>query len=120
MTREEAIEVYHGLLNPKIKEAFEVFAPELKESEDERIRKKIIRIIQVGGYMSPEEKDKAFVWLEKQKEQKPLEYLPKEKVYSIMSKLTSLSYSNLIPINSEAYRKIDEITSDVLDLLKSY
>lgn len=66
MTREEAIEVYHGLLNQKIKEAFEVFAPELKESEDERIRKKIIRIIQVGGYMSPEEKDKAFVWLEKQ------------------------------------------------------
>ena len=42
MTREEAIEVYHGLLNQKIKEAFEVFAPELKESEDERIRKWLI------------------------------------------------------------------------------
>ncbi len=42
MTREEAIEVYHGLLNQKIKEAFEVFAPELRESEDERIRKWLI------------------------------------------------------------------------------
>lgn len=51
------------------KEDVEHYFPELKESEeseDERIRKKIIRIIQVGGYMSPEEKDKAFVWLEKQ------------------------------------------------------
>ena len=44
MTREEAIEVYHGLLNQKIKEAFEVFAPELRESEDERIRKFLLRL----------------------------------------------------------------------------
>lgn len=68
MTREEAIEVYNGLINNKIKEAFEFFAPELAESEDERIRKSIIHILQVGGYMSPEEKDKAFAYLEKQKE----------------------------------------------------
>lgn len=42
--------------------------PELRESEDERIRKSIIHILQVGGYMSSEEKDKAFAYLEKQKD----------------------------------------------------
>ena len=42
--------------------------PELAESDDERTRKSIIHILQVGGYMSPEEKDKAFAYLEKQKD----------------------------------------------------
>lgn len=46
----------------------EHYFPELKESEDERIRKSIIKLLQRGGYMSPEDKDKAFAWLEKQGE----------------------------------------------------
>lgn len=37
-------------------------------SEDEKIRKSIIRLLQVGGYMSPEEKNNAFAYLEKQKD----------------------------------------------------
>lgn len=45
--------------------------PELAESEDERIRKAIISLIQNGGYMSKEEKAKAFAWLEKQGEPNP-------------------------------------------------
>ena len=31
MTREEAIEIYKGLINPNIIEAFEVLVPEIKE-----------------------------------------------------------------------------------------
>jgi len=54
---------------------------------------------------------------EKQKEQKPVEYLDKEKVFGIMNKLHHLGYSALIPVNSEEYKKIDEITSDVRGLL---
>ena len=50
--------------------------------------------------------------------QPSLEHLQKEKVYDIIAKLTNLSYSNLIPFNSEEYKKINEITSDVFDLLK--
>lgn len=59
---------------------------ELKESEEERIRKSIILLIQRGGYMSPEDKTKAFAWLEKQKEPKPAEWSDEdEKIYqSIM------------------------------------
>ena len=46
MNREEAIEVYNGLINTKIKEAFEFFAPELRKINEEEIRKDII-----GGLM---------------------------------------------------------------------
>ena len=49
--------------------------------------------------------------------QKPVEYLSKDKVYAIMNKLTELSTSDLIPIESEEYVKIHEITSDVCSLL---
>ena len=74
MTREEAIEVYNGLLNQKIIEAFEFFAPELKESEDERIRKAIIHYIlyETKGTISEDTEHTWVKWLEKQKEQKPV------------------------------------------------
>ncbi len=51
------------------KKTIEYLFPELKESEDERIRKSIIKLLQRGGYMSPEDKTKAFAWLEKKGEQ---------------------------------------------------
>ena len=44
--------------------------PELKESEDERIRKRIIHALH-GDVLDMEEINKAIVWLEKQGEQKP-------------------------------------------------
>ena len=46
MTKEEAIEIYNGLINTKIKEAFEFFAPELRKINEEEIRKDLI-----GGLM---------------------------------------------------------------------
>ena len=86
MNREEAIEVYHGLINTKIKEAFEFFAPELREINEEEIRKDLI-----GGLMWQRDNLKSegphdnnlilpgfcltvgehLAYLEKQKEQKP-------------------------------------------------
>lgn len=51
-------------------------------------------------------------------EQKPVEYLDKDKVYAIMKKLVKLAaFSQLIPINSEEYKMIDEITCDIHKLL---
>jgi len=50
-------------------------------------------------------------------EQKPAEYLDKDKVYTIITKLTKLSCSQLIPISSDEFKKLYEITSDVRDLL---
>lgn len=81
MTREEAIEVYNGLINTKIKEAFEFFAPELRESGDERIRKELVAFfIEVQnregkeGYWHDLEVGHILAYLEKQKEQKPVDY----------------------------------------------
>ena len=71
MTREEAIEVYNGLLNQKIKEAFEFFAPELAESEDERIRKELKEAFEAYDIESTWNGipiRSIFAWLEKQKE----------------------------------------------------
>lgn len=81
MTQEEKARAYDEALN-KIKplyeqakkdgnpiwSTYEYLIPDLAESEDEKIRKSIIHILQVGGYMSPEEKGKALAYLEKQKE----------------------------------------------------
>ena len=54
---------------------------------------------------------------EKQKEQKSGHYLSEKDVFAVMTKLTNLSFSELIPINSDEYKKIQEITSDVRRLL---
>ena len=42
MTKQEAIEVYNGLINMKIREAFEFFAPELRKRNGKRMRKCLI------------------------------------------------------------------------------
>ena len=71
MTREEAIEKVRQWSLPKeTMEVLKALAPELKESEDERIRKSIIDVIQRAGFISSEYKYEAIAWLEKQKEQK--------------------------------------------------
>lgn len=55
------------------------FFPELKESEDEKIRKEIIQSIKDN--MCVIHKDKCLVWLEKQGEQKPIDKVePKFKI----------------------------------------
>ena len=64
MTREEAIEVYNGLINTKIREAFQFFVPELRESEDERIRKGLITMLSQDKELHRRE----ITWLEKQKD----------------------------------------------------
>ena len=86
--------------------------------EDEKMRKNIICLLEVHPSYRKEEDWLKSLQPQAKQEQKPLEYLPKEKVYDIMFKLTNLSFSKLIPFNSEEYKKINEITSDVYDLLK--
>ena len=71
MTREEAIEIV-GKNMPTDKslpiyEALQTLFPELRESENERIREKIVDIVKVAPF--DEEKDILLDWLEKQKEQ---------------------------------------------------
>ena len=106
-------------LHGATKEDAEHYFPELRESEDERIRKAIIHYIlyETKGNISEATEHVWVTWLEKQKEQKPVEYLDAVKVYAIMKKLHDLSFSQSIPINSEEYKQIGEITKDVRNLL---
>jgi hypothetical protein len=75
MTKEEAIKILMGYSHtPQERAALEVLIPELAESEDERTRKEIIEFIRsqiedgnsVGW-------DRWIAYLEKQKDQKPVE-----------------------------------------------
>ena len=77
MTKEEAIDIVRNIYQTdKEKEALSVLIPELRESEDERIRKNIVKIIRDfdGLYLQENyqlSKADCLAYLEKQKEQKP-------------------------------------------------
>ena len=71
---DEAIKRAKGVIeqNPLmeyLKKGIEYILPELKESEDEKIRKRIIHALH-GDVLDMEETNKAIAWLEKQGEQK--------------------------------------------------
>jgi len=75
----ERAKAYHrNELAGSRKEMTEYIFPELRESEDERIRKAIVSLVyeMKGTYQSfaKVELDKMVAWLEKQKEQKPAEW----------------------------------------------
>ena len=74
MTKEEALEIIKtncSYSDNKLMEACSMFIPELKESEDERIRKEIIDWMKGGNtYEWQDNKDRWIAYLERQKEQK--------------------------------------------------
>ena len=82
MTREEAIEIVKKNWpegRHQIKEALEFLVPELKESDDERIRKWIISVIEEvktddDWCVDQRKCADALAWLEKQKEKEPTEW----------------------------------------------
>ena len=86
--------------------------------EDEKMLLSIINAFRNGAVSTIGQEQWLKLLPERFNLQPSLERLQKEKVYDIIAKLTNLSYSNLIPFNSEEYKKINEITSDVFDLLK--
>ena len=67
-------ELYPGL-HGATKEDAEHYFPELRESEDERIRKGLVGLVSTVGeyYLKLDSRNKMLAWLEKQKEQKGLD-----------------------------------------------
>jgi len=79
MERSEAIEIvreYYLSSGKDLNEALEILIPELKESEDERIRKRLIEWVKEFRKLNPTNADhnaecsETIAWLEKQGEQK--------------------------------------------------
>lgn len=56
----------YGGLHGATKEEAEKYFPELKESEDEKMRESIIYALRNGGFYSSNKTDEAIAWLEKQ------------------------------------------------------
>ena len=76
MEREEAIRrVKAWNLDSDDREVLEVIIPELRESEDERIRQWLYDLVDEGAYLCerPFATESILAYLEKQKEQKPIE-----------------------------------------------
>lgn len=77
MTREEAIRIIEAncsCSDSKLREACAMLIPELRESKDERIRKNCIHFLELQKkhHASTSEIDECISYLEKQKEQKPV------------------------------------------------
>ena len=114
MTREEAINkvrwVLFGLVVDKdIREAFEMLIPELRESEDERIIQFFAELATDAcggpGQEYYEELglnyDKVMAWLEKQKEQKPIEDVAKDITKNKESATKFLKSAGIMDDNGE-------------------
>ena len=111
MTREEAIQALKEKVNyyesdKRLKAAIETIFPELRESEDERIRKWIVDVI--SYHFDEEMKKSALAWLEKQKEHRNNSDAPNEN-----------SWSGIIS-SSDKDKNLDEIAQDYVDGVKKY
>lgn len=93
MTRENAIKIVRNICQTDAeKEALATLIPELRESEDERIRKDIIAFLQsMNSHCNPTQdwdlRNRWLPYLEKQKEQKPAEWSERDEkiLASVMS-----------------------------------
>ena len=107
MTREEAIEVYNGLVNTKIKEAFEFFAPELRDSEDERVRKVLVDMVKrETGFTGFPSQGQVLAYLEKQKEQKPVQSDVEKEYVRILKSIVSDFIRDKKPKDTLLYQDI--------------
>ena len=81
-------------------EDMEDIFPELKESEDEKMRKSIIYALRNGGFYDSDKTDEAIAWLEKQGNGKDIHLLElKAKAYDDAKERMSYAYNqNRVPI----------------------
>lgn len=116
MERNEAIgrlRPLYSATNAENKAALECLIPELKESEDERIRKDIVFLIGHVPTMNEERREKCLAWLEKQKEKKPAEWSEEDE----QMRLTCIDIIEHFPIPSGAV--VYGPWNDCIDWLKS-
>ena len=115
MTREEALKILRGTHDKalfSVRNALETLIPELTESEDERVRKELYAVI--NDLILPDDQKARFNgWLEKQKEQKPVEWSEEDKK---MLEVCSQYIGNTIPAD---YDEEEFTVKDCRNWLKS-
>ena len=96
-----------GLLNQKIKEAFEFFAPELAENDDERIRKFLIDMVKrETGFAGFPSQGQVLAYLEKQKE------------HQNKSDAQEKALGRDLTFPQDKDKNLDEIAQDYVDRVK--
>lgn len=103
MTKEEAIKELRGFigqLTEGCQEAIKVLIPELKESNDERIRKDLIKYLESDRDCQPCQDvsfyDSSIAWLEKQGQQKPAGWSEDDED-KLMDILEMIKYTDVLP-----------------------
>ena len=144
MDRNEAIRIVR-MCCPKIanskcdfETAMRVLVPELKESEDERIRKAILELVKQSSHiLNPMNQKSMIAWLEKQGKQNPVlpgfeeqegvagrDYIPVEWVETIENygkwKIVRVNEQNLAWSEEDENKKSDAITAIDLMMTDSF
>lgn len=105
MDRQEAIKIVKSNLpegRQMLSEALEFLIPELKESEDERIIKQLIAVVELYyGETDEQEKKDCLSWLEKKSEQKSVEDIAKEVIKDKESAVKFLKSAGIMDSNGE-------------------
>ena len=99
-----------------VDETLDYLFPELKESEEERIREDIIRVFKGElNYTSKEDANKFIAWLEKQGEQKqPTKYTLEQAAYIFLDALSDTPYNNKPVTDAQVItRELLKFLSDV-------
>ena len=121
MTREKAIKIVKEFINSTClhlvdQEALETLIPELRESEDERIRKELINFFTIENWhgdvpFNDKCGKKYLAWLEKQKEQKPSEWSEEDEKMrcNILNVLTSTLVYTIGSHRTSTYKYNNEI-----------
>lgn len=90
-----------GAVGEALEKARNIF-PELKESEDERIRKQLIAVVELYyGETDEQEKKDCLSWLEKKSEQKSVEDIAKEVIKDKESAVKFLKSADIMDSNGE-------------------
>ena len=122
----ERAKVAHKDEDRHLKATLERIFPELKESEDEKMRKSIIYALRNGGFYSKDKTDEAIAWLEKQKDACDREYvfrpLAGDTIEKAAGKAVELDGKVVLAFNG-AYIPVgnktkDEIVAEYHDLVK--
>ena len=108
--------------NPELREWVESKIPELRESEDEKIRKDLINYFRDHKPLEHKEKD-AIAWLEKQDEQKPVWSEGDKKMINLLIKIFEVNHPNghfKVKVNPIGITNMEDIsTKEIVDWLKS-
>lgn len=126
MDRKEAIDIIRkniphlGIGSTEMTEALNELIPELRESQDEKTRKALVKIVKSIGLKVFETegvgKNDILLYLERQQEQKPVEWSDED----ISERVTDWFYEQKATFDKYGYTNIYVSSKDMMDFAKGF